>query len=311
MPPAATCNIWLPEDPLPLLRVLKARDLGRLLSASSGCRRQFQEPVAALRRAEADPDSGALEALDLQQALQSLELALSEAGQAAGKAPGDDEWGAAWQELASLEATLRTDMRYVYAPDWEIKPGKLVSRKGTWLKTTAQFSWELKEGGEEAEKLYLPAGVAVPVLQIGRVVDKEELKLHDWVIQHLRVWMKPEIVKTIKARHGGWFIYWPHFEDRGLTITPAVDTWLKRSCQMSGELQPFELIYAPRGVPINLAQRPASVDEDWEKARHQHVSSHRRVVLASPPVTMKQDQYDILVGQRDGPTLVKLKPSED
>lgn len=32
-----------------------------------------------------------------------------------------------------------------------------------------------------------------------QVADPEELKLHEWVCQHLRVWMKPEIIRTMQA----------------------------------------------------------------------------------------------------------------
>eukprot|EP00439_Symbiodinium_sp_Y106_P081479 s3234_g20.t1 len=206
-------TVWPPQDTFRLLGLLEAKDFGTLLPASSSCRKRFQEPVHALRRAEADPKCGALEEMEMREALRDLQSLVAEAQEAFREEPCEPGWDSAWQELASLEATLQTEMRYVYAPDWEIKPGKLVSRKGTWLKRTAQFSWELREGGERAEKLYLPAGVAVPVLQIGKVVDQEELKLHDWVCQHLRVWMKPEILQTIEARYGTWFVYWPHFED--------------------------------------------------------------------------------------------------
>ncbi|CAE8591005.1 unnamed protein product, partial [Polarella glacialis] len=137
--------------------------------------------------------------------------------------------------------------RYVYGPDWEVKPGKLVSKKGTWLKSSTHFSWELPEASGKSQKLYLPQGVSMPVVQIGKVTDSDELKRHEWVNQHLRVWMKPAIIRAVEARRGTWFVYWPHFEDNGLTIIATVDTWLKRSTQMSGELQPFELIYVPRG----------------------------------------------------------------
>ncbi|CAL1138984.1 unnamed protein product [Cladocopium goreaui] len=90
--------------------------------------------------------------------------------------------------------------------------------------------------------------------------------------------------------------------------TVVDDTWLKRSCQMSGELQPSELIYVPRGVPIHLSKRVHLVDEDWERARHQHVHLHRKVTLASTPVTVKQEGYDILMGQRDNPVPLQLQP---
>merc|ERR1712039_910092 len=129
----------------------------------------------------------------------------------------------------------------------------------------------------------------MPVLQIGRITDPTELKRHEWTGQHLRVWLKPAILRTLEARCGAWFVYWPHFEDQGLTIVAATDTWLKRSCQMSGELQHFELIYVPRGLQIRLKIAPAIVDEEWERNRHQHVHSHRKLFLAAAPVTVKQD----------------------
>merc|ERR1711874_20181 len=97
------------------------------------------------------------------------------------------------------------------------------------------FSWEIPAG----EKLYLPEGIALPVMQIGRVADPLEINLHEWSTQHLRVWLKPSIVKTLEARRNVWFVYMPHFEGEGTVIVAAVDTWLKRSTQMSGELQPF------------------------------------------------------------------------
>ena len=52
-------------------------------------------------------------------------------------------WRRRCRALGAPKACLRR--RYVYGPDWEIKPGKLVSRKGTWVKVTARYSWELAE----------------------------------------------------------------------------------------------------------------------------------------------------------------------
>jgi len=137
----------------------------------------------------------------------------------------------------------------------------------------------------------------MPVMQIGRVIDDMELKRHDWVKQHLRVWMKPPIVRTLEARRHVWFIYFPHWESTGSSITALADTWLKRTTQMSGDLQPFELVYVPKGLPVRLANPPSPVDEEWEKYRHHHVHMHRKVVLIAPPLTVKQDQYDIYIGQ--------------
>merc|ERR1712048_743925 len=106
-------------------------------------------------------------------------------------------------------------------------------------------------------------------------------------------------VRTLESRRGVWFVYWPHWEDKGMAIVAMADTWLKRTTQMSGELQPFELIYVPKGLPVRLAREPSLVDEEWEKYRHQHVHLHRKIVLAAPPLTVKQDQYDIFAGQGD------------
>ena len=66
---------------------------------------------------------------------------------------------------------------------------------------------------------------------------------------------------------------------------------------MSGGLQPFELLYVPKGVPLHLAQVASIVDEEWEKLRHHHVHSRRTVVLAAVPLTVKPDQCEILTGQ--------------
>lgn len=250
-----------------------------------------------MRQCQGDP-AKYMQALQAQQTLAALDSVLARAAEVTGVQPGTPvsaSWQSAWQNLQSLESGTHTECRYCYGPDWDVKPGKLVSRKGTWLKVNTRFSWELTD----TQKLYLPQGVVMPVLQIGRVTDTAELKRHEWVGQHLRVWMKPTIVRTLEARRGSWFVYYPHFEDKGLTIIALADTWMKRTTQMSGEMEPFEMIYIPKGLPIHLASEPAIVEEEWEKFRHQHVHLHRRVLLASPPLTMKQDKYDIFVGQGD------------
>lgn len=288
--------MWPPGDLLRLLGLLQAQSVVSLLAACTKLQRQLAGPAAALRKAGGgDPAAAKGEVqlqLEAQQALASLELAIEEAADVTGAQPGQN-WQGAWQNLQALETALKTECRYCYGPDWDVKPGKLVSRKGTWLKTNTGFSWELTD----QQKLYLPTGVVLPILQIGKVTDQKELKRHDWVGQHVRVWMKPSIVKTLESRRGVWFVYWPHFEDKGGTIVAQVDSWLKRTCQMSGELEPFELVYLPRGVPVQVTCEPTAVDEEWEKNRHQHVHMHRKVVLASPPLTVKQDKYDIFVGQ--------------
>jgi len=206
--------------------------------------------------------------------------------------------------LRALEAQ-RTEMRYVYAPDWEVSPGKLVSKKGTWLKRSVGFSWELSE--TEGEKLYLPPGIVMPMMQVAAVSDPVELARHEWSVQHLRVWLKPTILEVLEARRGTWFLYLPHWEVAGTTIVAKHDTWLKRTTQMSGDLQAFELLYVPKSIPIRLVAPPVAVEEEWEKTRHQHVHLHRRVCLSAPPLTVKQvrmkgdkrEQFDVFVGQGD------------
>lgn len=293
-------TVWLEENAHGLLGFLQVRDLARLTAVSKSIKKQLEPAVRAARQHQTDSSSGALEAFGLEQALSELNSVLAEA-EAVTRLPAKSlqtaHWQLACQELESMEGLLKTEMRYVYGPDWDVKPGKLVSRKGTWLKTCTRFSWELSETDSENQKLYLPQGVAMPVLQIGKVTDVKEIHRHEWAGQHLRVWMKPPILRTLEARRGLWYVYAPHFEDKGLAIVAAVDTWLKRTTQMSGELQNFELIYVPKGVPIQLSQRWGPVEEEWEKNRHQHVHLHRQVMLIAPPLTVKQDQYDILVGQ--------------
>lgn len=286
-------TVWPEEDLIRLLRLLQVNSLVSMATVSTAMFQQLRTPVTLMRNSKSDP-VGCAQQVEAQQALASLELAVAQASKVTGGIGLPPlAWQPAWERLQSLEVSLHTEMRYVYGPDWEVKPGKLVSKKGTWLKTNTRFSWELTEG----QKLYLPQGVVMPVLQIGGVADAEELKRHEWVAQHLRVWMKPPIVRTLEARCGVWFVYWPHFEDKGLLIVAMSDTWMKRTTQMSGDLQPFELIYVPKGLTIRLSQEPVTVEEEWEKYRHQHVHLHRRITLAIPPLTVKQDQYDIYVGQ--------------
>jgi len=292
--------VWPEEDMLRLLLLTSAAGGAALTMACTALSQQLAEPVKLLRKSEMGEEGG-MQALELQQSLRSLELAMEQADAhaAAGSSPASPAppptWQTAWEQLRSLEGSLQTEMRYVYGPDLEVKPGKLVSKKGTWLKKGTKFSWETPD----AHKLYLPTGVVVPVLQIGQVADPVERKRHEWSSQHLRVWLKPAIIRSLEARRGVWFVYWPHFEDDGACIVATTDTWLKRSTQMSGELNPFELVYVPKGLPVRLARDPEIVDEQWEKFRHPHVHQHRKVTLASPPLTVKQDKYDVFIGQAE------------
>lgn len=287
-------TLWPQEDTLRLLSLLQASSVGSILAACTALHHQLQAPAGTMRKHRADPVKCS-EAVQAQQTLASLEASLSQACQFTGTQPGASPaaWQGARQTLQSMETSMYTECRYCYGPDWDVKPGKLVSRKGTWLKVSTRFSWELTD----TQKLYVPQGVVMPVMQIGRVTDPTELQRHDWASQHVRVWMKPTIVRTLEARRGVWFVYYPHFEDKGRVLIALADTWLKRTTVMSGELEPFELIYVPKGLPVHLATEPALVEEEWEKSRHQHVHLHRKLILASPPLTMKQDKYDIFVGQ--------------
>lgn len=281
--------LWPQGDLLRLLQLLEAHDIVPASAMCKTARERFRVPVDHFRDAAAN--SG--DELDIKMAVEALDHLVDEAVQVTGASKQDRLWRPAWDTLRTLESSLYLEMRYVYGIDWDMKPGKLVSKKGTWLKTSACFSWELKDG----EKLYLPQGIVMPVMQIGKVVDEKELRRHDWVKQHLRVWMKPSIIRILEARRNVWFVYFPHWEVSGLTITALADTWLKRTTQMSGDLQPFELAYVPKGLPMHLAEPPCLVDEEWEKFRHQHVHVHRKVTLIAPPLTVKHDQYDIYVGQ--------------
>lgn len=291
---ARRCHVWPPDDLFRLMGLLPAQGVVALSAAGAGLRDQFREPAAIARDAKGDREKY-LPVLEYHQAAASLDLALAEAAEADECEVRPATLEACWEQLRSIEVATHTEMKYVYGPDWDVKPGKLVSRKGTWLKPNTQFSWELQGG----QKLYLPHGVAVPVLQIGNVADQTELRRHEWGGQHLRVWLKPTIVRTLEERQGVWFVYWPHFEDRGQVVVAVADTWLKRTTQMSGELQPFELIYVPRGLALRLSGPPCEVEEEWEKNRHQHVHLHRCLRLSSAPLTIKQDQYDIFIGQSE------------
>lgn len=291
---AGAMTLWPQEDLPRLLDLLPARSVARMSSVSVELKRQFQAAALSGRKAEEDP-ANFNDVHRAQQAILALEHVLAQATRVTSSSDAVT-WKPAWDKLQSLEASLHTEMRYVYGVDWDVKPGRLVSKKGTWLKVNTRFSWELTEG----QKLYMPQGVVMPVLQIGKVVDRDELKRHEWVGQHLRVWLKPPLVRTLQARQAVWFVYWPHFENTGpLKIVSTTDTWLKRATSMSAELQPFELVYMPKGMTVHLTEEPSLVEEEWEKYRHQHVHLHRKVVLASPPLTVKQDQYDIFVGHVD------------
>lgn len=275
---------------LRLLRCLGAGSAGHLMMANGALHKRLSAPVAQLRRAEAEPSTA--DDLEMQEVLYAMNGLLAEGSKKTANS-SVQSLSDAREQLSKLEAAFHTEMRYVHGPDWEVKPGKLITKKGTWLKQTTKFSWEIPAG----EKMYLPEGVALPVLQIGRVTDPVELKTHEWSSQHLRVWMKPTLVRQLEARRDVWYIYAPHFEGEGTVVVATADTWMKRSCQMSGELQPFELICVPKGLPLYLVSPPQTVTEEWERKRHANVHQHRKVVLSAPPLTMRRDKFDVFVGQ--------------
>jgi hypothetical protein len=296
--------IWPAEDMLRLMCMANAQTLATLPAVSNEFSKHFGASVKLARDSKGDA-----KALELEQTCASLEALIGTALEvpatqeksekaAAAAAPSmvpPENWNAAWQNMRALEADMHTDMWHVYAPDWEVHPGKLISKKGTWCKRTTQFSWETKE----VARLYMPHGVVMPCLQISSIKDKKELARHDWVSQHLRVWLRPSIVRTLEARRGIWFVYWPHWQDEGTAIVAINDTWLKRTTQMSGELQPFELIYVPKGQRVKMLREAEIVGESepWERYRHAHVHQHRRIMVAAPPLTVKRDKYDVFVGQ--------------
>jgi len=292
-------KVWPADDSLRLLCLLQACNAVPLALACQETRRQYSELVALQRKVETDPEKFQ-PLLEVNAALASLNCALGDVQDAS--ALSSDTLGAvssfdkSLNELANLETALHTEMWYLYGPDWELKPGKLISRKGTWLKKSTRFSWEVAEN----DKLYCPHGLAMPMLQIGKITSQVELTRHEWSGQHRSVWLTPAIIRSLEARRGVWFVFGPHWEVVGNEIIATVDTWVKRSCQMSGELQPFEMIYMPKDLSMQLACQPELVEEEWEKFRHPHVQQHRKITLASAPLTVKQEKYDIFVGQAEG-----------
>jgi len=290
-------TVWPADDALRLLYLLQACGAVPMMVACQATKRQYGDLVALKHKAEVEPGKFQ-HVLEARAAVMSLDLALAEAKTLGSSAPSTLQ--SSLGELADLEQVLRTEKWYIYGPDWELKPGRLISKKGTWLKPSTRFSWEISE----QDKLYIPHGMCMPMMQIGHIKDQEELTRHEWAAQHQLVWLSPAIIRTLEARRGVWFIFHPHWEVfdvgvGGTEVVASMDTWLKRSCQMSGELAPFEMMYVPEGLPLRLSSNPEVVDEDWEKARHQHVQQHRKVHLASLPLTVKQDKYDIFVGQQE------------
>jgi len=295
--------IWPHWDLQRLARCLEPRSLLALFASCATLRERLRAPVSILQQAKGSV-ANCQHLLKVQQALSMLEHELGQASQGQHRAagqdiasynmPADGAFTKAAADLLSLEQSLDHEIYYVYAHDWELRPGRLDSKKGTWVKQCTKFSWELNQN----QKFYVPQGVAMPVQQIARVIDPEELMRHEWGSHHLRVWLKPSVLHVLAERSNNWFVYWPHFEDRGdLRIAANCDTWLKRTTQMSNDMQNFELVYVPKHVPLQLACGASLVEEPWEKNRHQHVHLHRMVRLAAPPMTVKQENYEILIGQ--------------
>ncbi|CAK9076958.1 unnamed protein product [Durusdinium trenchii] len=68
-------------------------------------------------------------------------------------------------------------------------------------------------------------------------------------------------------------------EDGDLVFEMFSDTWLKRSCQMSGELQPFELIYA---IPVSSKLSDARVGDVKRFLAETLSVPHGRLQLLGP-----------------------------
>jgi len=306
--PSAPCQthartdqkLWPQHDLIRLVGLLQVSGLGALLAACKDFSQNLQAPASAVRQSGANPEDcdQILEAHRILAAMDDTLLQAEKLTAGQGElsiADLEDAERSVLEKINALEADLASVHCYCYSPDIDMAPGKLVARKGTWIKTSTRFSWELPE----EDKFYVPQGMAVPIIQLGPVTDREEATRHDWAGQHLKIWMKPAVMKALEARRHTWFVYLPHFRDEGLSLLATSDSWIKRSAQLSGELDPFEMVYIPQGIRIQLAGPVQHVQEEWERDRHNNVYQHRKIVLARPLVTIKQDNFDIMVGHDD------------
>lgn len=283
------CGVWPHDDLLRLACLLPPLAVTALVATCKELMGNLKGVKSISHEELLDAEGVPRLELELQQAIAAAQAA---------QIPETLSWSDAWTGLGDLEKSLQTELRYIYGPDWEIRPREITSKKGTWIKSTTQFSWELTDG----EKLYVPHGIVMPVLQCCTVKDSFELNRHQWGPQHLRIWMKPTLVRTLDARRPLWYLFWPHWSEDGpnandITITAMQDTWLKRSTQMSKDMAPFELIYVPQGQRLSLGGAPALVDEPWEVNRHPYVHEHRKILVRSPLVTVKRDKHDVLIYQ--------------
>merc|ERR550514_2528717 len=104
---------------------------------------------------------------------------------------------------------------------------------------------------------------------MSRVRDPYERKRHEWGSQHLRCWLSSNVMRALQSRQCTWFVYWPHWiEVSGNMLVADGNTWLKRTCQMSWELQPFELIFIPKDFRLVTIEPASAVTDPWEKSRH-------------------------------------------
>jgi hypothetical protein len=104
--------------------------------------------MTALQREAGSGSPEAQQSLEMQDAIKKLEVALAETSKRTDKPGGDlsvnpPTLQTALADLETLEQALSTEIRYVYGPDWDIAPGKLTSKKGTWIKPSTCFSWEI------------------------------------------------------------------------------------------------------------------------------------------------------------------------
>lgn len=298
-----TFTIWPQKD---FHRIVGFLQVSSIAAIAAVCKAMKKHTEMKMDKTQARPNNLQFlqENLEAEEILRNLSWLSDEAKEKCG--PLESET-CLLQQLSRKQEENKTVQAYVYIIDWEIKPGALFAKKGTWLKTSTRFSWEL---GVE-DKLYVPTGLGVPILQVAKITDEVELKRHDWAANHMRVWVKPGIINKLRARRDVWFVYIPHFHEQDDVVVAVQDTWLKRTTQLSGEMDSFELVYVPKGLPIFLTKHPEPVGEPWEVKRHAHVHFHRTLHLDGRPLTTSiQDsqaegttRYEIFIGQEGRPLL--------
>lgn len=295
-------GVWPRTDFHRLISMLAVRDIGSMAATCSGLKRKFQGMTENVR---GGGDELQL-MLSAEQLLSDVETLLAVGAEMEGD--GGPESLPKAEDSASLDAKVfeatavakEIEKAYIYLPDWQIKPNQIVAHKGSWIKVSTQFSWEL----QPQHKLYVPAGMAVPVLHTSRVRDAAERGRHEWTRHHSQIWITSKAAKALQARRGVWFVYAPCVEvdpQNPLVAKFKENSWIKRSCQLSGELELFELMCVPQGFRIYLRSPPSQVTEPWEMHRHAHTHLHLRLHLDTEPVTKPiicdGEKYEFFLGQ--------------